>query len=51
MGLKDLFTKCMKRVLNEGINPKIEITGLPRSGKSIVLQKVIDMIMEGGGLD
>ena len=33
-----------------GINPKIGITGLPRSGKSIVLQKVIDMIMEGGGL-
>tara|TARA_B100000085_G_C18509935_1_gene499192 strand:- start:741 stop:1325 length:585 start_codon:yes stop_codon:yes gene_type:complete len=33
-----------------GINPKIGITGLPRSGKSIVLQKVIDMIMESGGL-
>ena len=33
-----------------GINPKIGITGLPRSGKSIVLQKVIDMIKENGGL-
>jgi len=29
-----------------GINPKIGITGLPRSGKSAVLQKVIDMINE-----
>ena len=32
-----------------GINPKIGITGLPRSGKSAVLQKVIDMIAEEGG--
>jgi nucleoside-triphosphatase len=32
-----------------GINPKIGITGLPRSGKSAVLQKVIDMITEEGG--
>ncbi len=32
-----------------GINPKIGITGLPRSGKSAVLQKVIDMISEEGG--
>ena len=29
-----------------GINPKIGITGLPRSGKSAVLQKVVDMISE-----
>jgi len=32
-----------------GINPKIGITGLPRSGKSAVLQKVIDMISADGG--
>ena len=32
-----------------GINPKIGITGLPRSGKSAVLQKVMDMISEEGG--
>ncbi|MEE2625221.1 MAG: nucleoside-triphosphatase [Candidatus Thermoplasmatota archaeon] len=32
-----------------GINPKIGITGLPRSGKSAVLQKVVDMITEEGG--
>ena len=32
-----------------GINPKIGITGLPRSGKSAVLQKVVDMISEEGG--
>ena len=32
-----------------GINPKIAITGLPRSGKSAVLQKVMDMISEEGG--
>ncbi len=31
-----------------GINPKIGITGLPRSGKSAVLQKVIDMLSEEG---
>ena len=31
-----------------GINPKIGITGLPRSGKSAVLQKVVDMISEEG---
>ena len=29
-----------------GINPKIGITGLPRSGKSAVLKKVIDMLVE-----
>ena len=29
-----------------GINPKIGITGLPRSGKSAVLRKVIDMLVE-----
>jgi nucleoside-triphosphatase THEP1 len=29
-----------------GINPKIGITGLPRSGKSAVLEKVINMIIE-----
>lgn len=32
-----------------GINPKIGITGLPRSGKAAVLQKVIDMTSEVGG--
>tara|TARA_B100000586_G_scaffold175136_1_gene127952 strand:+ start:3238 stop:3819 length:582 start_codon:yes stop_codon:yes gene_type:complete len=32
-----------------GINPKIGITGLPRTGKSAVLQKVIDMISEDKG--
>ena len=32
-----------------GINPKIGITGLPRSGKSAVLQKVVDMLSEEGG--
>ena len=29
-----------------GINPKIGITGLPRSGKSAVLDKVVKMIEE-----
>tara|TARA_B100001113_G_C20909333_1_gene534907 strand:+ start:207 stop:791 length:585 start_codon:yes stop_codon:yes gene_type:complete len=29
-----------------GINPKIGITGLPRSGKSLVLKKIIKMIEE-----
>ena len=33
-----------------GINPKIGITGLPRSGKAAVLQKVIDMTTAGGGI-
>ncbi len=32
-----------------GIKPKIGITGLPRSGKSAVLQKVVDMVLEVGG--
>ncbi len=32
-----------------GINPKIGITGLPRSGKSAVLDKVVKMIVEEGG--
>ncbi len=31
-----------------GINPKIGITGLPRSGKSAVLDKVVKMIEEEG---
>ena len=31
-----------------GINPKIGITGLPRSGKSAVLDKVLKMIDEAG---
>jgi|TARA_B100001964_G_scaffold61334_1_gene69636 nucleoside-triphosphatase len=31
---------------NIGIHPKIGITGLPRSGKSAVLQKVVDMVTE-----
>ena len=29
-----------------GIQPKIGITGLPRSGKSVVLHKIVDMILE-----
>ena len=29
-----------------GINPKIGITGLPRSGKSAVLDKVVSMLTE-----
>jgi len=29
-----------------GIQPKIGITGLPRSGKSAVLDKVVSMIIE-----
>ncbi|MEC9477680.1 MAG: hypothetical protein VX666_00795, partial [Candidatus Thermoplasmatota archaeon] len=29
-----------------GIHPKIGITGLPRSGKSAVLQKVMSMLIE-----
>ncbi len=29
-----------------GIQPKIGITGLPRSGKSGVLQKTVDMLIE-----
>ena len=29
-----------------GINPKIGITGLPRSGKSAVLDKVVSMLLE-----
>ena len=28
-----------------GIHPKIGITGLPRSGKSAVMEKVVDMLM------
>ncbi|MEL0268455.1 MAG: nucleoside-triphosphatase, partial [Euryarchaeota archaeon] len=31
---------------NMGIHPKIGITGLPRSGKSAVLEKVVSMISE-----
>jgi len=31
-----------------GINPKIGITGLPRSGKSAVLDKVLKMVDEAG---
>ena len=31
---------------NMGIYPKIGITGLPRSGKSAVLQKVIQMVQD-----
>ena len=27
-----------------GIHPKIGITGLPRSGKSVVMQKVLEML-------
>ena len=29
-----------------GIHPKIGITGLPRSGKSAVMEKVVDMLLE-----
>ena len=31
---------------NMGIHPKIGITGLPRSGKSAVLEKVVSMLIE-----
>ena len=31
-----------------GIHPKIGITGLPRSGKSAVLDKVVSMVVDGG---
>ena len=30
-----------------GIHPKIGITGLPRSGKSAVLDKVVSMVVDG----
>ena len=29
-----------------GIHPKIGVTGLPRSGKSAVMQKVVSMLAE-----
>ena len=29
-----------------GVHPKIGITGLPRSGKSAVMEKVLDMLMD-----
>ena len=29
-----------------GIHPKIGITGLPRSGKSAVMEKVLEMLTE-----
>ena len=29
-----------------GIHPKIGITGLPRSGKSAVMEKVLDMLLD-----
>ena len=29
-----------------GIHPKIGITGLPRSGKSAVMQKVLEMLAD-----
>ena len=29
-----------------GIHPKIGITGLPRSGKSAVMEKVLEMLVE-----
>ena len=29
-----------------GVHPKIGITGLPRSGKSAVLDKVVSMVVE-----
>ena len=32
-----------------GINPKIGITGLPRSGKSAVLDKVVSMLADEQG--
>ena len=28
-----------------GVHPKIGITGLPRSGKSAVMQKVVEMLV------
>ena len=32
-----------------GIHPKIGITGLPRSGKSAVMEKVLSMLKEERG--
>ena len=29
-----------------GVHPKIGITGLPRSGKSAVMEKVLDMLLD-----
>ena len=41
---------CVAKQTNEGLHmgiyPKIGITGLPRSGKSAVLQKVIQMVQD-----
>ena len=34
-----------------GIHPKIGITGLPRSGKSAVLDKVVSMVVDGDKTD
>ena len=34
------------RILRMGIHPKIGITGLPRSGKSAVMEKVLSMLKE-----
>jgi len=34
------------RILRMGIHPKIGITGLPRSGKSAVMEKVLSMLRE-----
>ena len=42
------FRRVQHRVRgkNMGIHPKIGITGLPRSGKSAVLEKVVNMLIE-----
>ena len=34
------------RILRMGIHPKVGITGLPRSGKSAVMEKVLSMLKE-----
>ncbi len=33
-------------LIDMGVHPKIGITGLPRSGKSAVMEKVLSMLVE-----
>ncbi len=41
------YARCIvrRRRLAMGVHPKIGITGLPRSGKSAVMQKVVEMLV------
>ena len=41
------YARCIvrRRRLRMGVHPKIGITGLPRSGKSAVMQKVVEMLV------